>query len=326
MKILKPICATIAPIAVAEFLNEKYGFNCSVKLLKAGVNHTYFVKNSDNEFVFRIYSFNWRSLAEIEAEVNYLNLLDENKIPVSYPILNVNNKFICDINSVEGLRHGVLFSYAKGEKLLTYSKDLHFKVGQIMAQMHKVRTNKCIDRVSYNASNLLDDTFNYLPNFLFEDTEQYQFLLKLRSYLTQVISSAKDEELRSGVVHLDVWFDNMNIEGSNVTIFDFDFCGNGWLIYDLAYYVMQIHSTEATSEEYELKMNSFLEGYESVTKISEEERRLLPILGLAIYVFYVGVQCKRFDDWSNVFLNEMHLKRLIDLRIKRWFDFNKLAF
>ncbi|RZL38935.1 MAG: aminoglycoside phosphotransferase [Pedobacter sp.] len=325
-KTLKPICATIDPIAVAEFLNDQYSFNCTVKLLKAGVNHSYMVNNNDEEYVFRIYSLNWRSLTEIEAEVAYLNLLKEANLPISYPILTTANNFICTVNSVEGLRYGVLFSYAKGEKLLTFDKDLHFKVGQIMAEMHKVSLNKSIDRVSYNSGNLLDETFNYLPGFLPNDTEQYKFLLKLKSYLTNVIESAKEEELRSGVVHLDIWFDNMNIAGDDITIFDFDFCGNGWLVYDLAYYIMQVHSTEATPEEYELKVNSFLQGYESVTKISAEERRLMPILGLAIYVFYVGVQCKRFDDWSNVFLNEMHLKRLIDLRIKRWFEFNKLIF
>ncbi|WP_113652649.1 phosphotransferase [Pedobacter namyangjuensis] len=326
MKTLKPICATIDPIAVAEFLNEKYGFNCNVRLLKAGVNHSYLVSNIDQKFVFRIYSFNWRSLTEIKAEVDYLNLLKENRIPISYPISDSEGKFICNINAVEGLRYGVLFSYAKGEKLLTYSEDLHFRTGQIMAKMHKVGMDKYIDRISYNADNLLTDTFNYLPNFLPEDTDQYQFLSKLSVYLKQAISYAKVEELRKGVVHLDVWFDNMNIDGNDITIFDFDFCGNGWLIYDLAYYIMQIHSTEVSTADYELKVSSFLNGYESITKISTEERRLLPVLGLAIYVFYVGVQCKRFDDWSNVFLNEMHLKRLIDLRIKRWFDFNKLAF
>lgn len=326
MKVLKPICATIDPFAIAGFLNEQYNFKCTVKLLKAGVNHSYLVSTNDKDFVFRIYSLHWRSAAEIQAEVDYLILLKENNLPISYPILTTANSFICDVNSVEGLRYGVLFSYAKGEKLLTFDKDLHFKVGQIMAEMHKVSLNKSIDRVSYNVGNLLDETFNHLPKFLPNDTEQYQFLLKLKSYLTNVIESANEEGLRSGIVHLDIWFDNMNMNGSDITIFDFDFCGNGWLVYDLAYYIMQVHSTEATPEEYELKVNSFLQGYESITKISAEERRLMPILGLAIYVFYVGVQCKRFDDWSNVFLNEMHLKRLIDLRIKRWFDFNKLSF
>jgi len=46
---------------------------------------------------------------------------------------------------------------------------------------------------------------------------------------------------------------------------------------------------------------------------------------LSVYFFYLGVQCQRFDNWSNVFINELYLKRFINLRVKRWADFNQLA-
>ena len=49
------------------------------------------------------------------------------------------------------------------------------------------------------------------------------------------------------------------------------------------------------------------------------------MLAESIYFFYLGVQCKRFDNWSNTFLNDLYLKRFINLRVKRWFDFNKLG-
>ncbi len=117
----------------------------------------------------------------------------------------------------------------------------------------------------------------------------------------------------------------MSIDEEEVTLYDFDFCGNGWLCYDIAYYILQLHSTEKDENECELKVNAFLKGYESITKITHDEKRLLPVLGVSLYFFYLGIQCQRFDNWSNTFLNESYLKRFINLLVKKYFEKNKLG-
>jgi len=105
------------------------------------------------------------------------------------------------------------------------------------------------------------------------------------------------------------------------SLFDFDFCGNGWLGLDPAYYILQLHNIERDEQVRKLKVEHFLQGYESVTPLTNEERRLLPVLGLSIYFFYLGgVQCRRFDNWSNSFLNEDYLKRFINTLIKKYYD------
>jgi Ser/Thr protein kinase RdoA (MazF antagonist) len=135
----------------------------------------------------------------------------------------------------------------------------------------------------------------------------------------------KVNDIRQGVVHLDIWFDNLAIDGTEVTLFDFDFCGNGMLCYDIAYYILQVNSTEKEETECRLKSEAFLSGYESVTKLTDEERRIIPMLGVSLYFFYLGIQCQRFDNWSNTFLNEPYLKRFINLLVKKYFDKNNLG-
>ena len=108
-------------------------------------------------------------------------------------------------------------------------------------------------------------------------------------------------------------------------VFDFDFCGNGWLCLDVAYYLMQLYVVEINEAEYRSKADAFLKGYESVCPLSAEETRLLPMLGACLYFFYLGVQCRRFDNFSNVFVSETYLKRYITHRVKRHFDFQKLG-
>ncbi|MVM31648.1 phosphotransferase [Spirosoma sp. HMF4905] len=313
---------------LAQFLQNQYslGPTTSCQLLKAGVNHSYLVTDGSAKSIFRVYSLDWRTKTEIGEEIKLLNLLQENGLPVSYPIADASGVFIQELNASEGKRFGVLFSFAEGEKLLTFSEELHGKLGQIMAQFHQLTHNLKLERETYTPQVLLVDPIEKLKSFLPEETPEFQFMRTAQQYMLDEFVRIDQSEIREGGVHLDIWFDNLNIaRDGTITIFDFDFCGNGLLCLDIAYYILQIHSTETDLAEFNKKKESFLRGYESITKISDEEKRLLPMLAESIYFFYIGVQCERFDNWSNTFLNEMYLKRFINLRVKRWFDFNELG-
>lgn len=310
-----------------QFLQKKYGLGegTSCQVLKAGVNHTYLLTDGSSKAIFRIYSLNWRTETEIGEELRLLTLLRENKLPVSYPMTDVEGTFIQEFDAPEGKRFGVLFSFAEGEKQLTFSGDLHYAIGQIMARFHQLTTSLTLKRVSYTPQVLLVESLEFVEPFLSAESTELKFLRDTQQHLLKEFSTIDRAKTREGIVHLDIWFDNLNIDkDGQVTLFDFDFCGNGMVCLDIAYYILQIHSTEADEAEFRKKKERFLAGYESIMEISEEEKRLLPMLGLSVYFFYLGVQCQRFDNWSNVFLNDLHLKRFIDLRIRRWADANRI--
>lgn len=195
-----------------------------------------------------------------------------------------------------------------------------------MAKMHRLTSNLKLERVNYSPQIILIDSFEQLEKFISVDTEEMIFMSSTQKYLLDELGKADISKIRNGSVHLDIWFDNLSIDENNeITLFDFDFCGNGWLCYDIAYYILQINSTEKDEEECRLKTEAFLSGYESVTKIGDEEKRLLPALGVSLYFFYLGVQCQRYDNWSNTFLNEIYLKRFINLLVKKYFEKNNLG-
>jgi len=320
--------STLSAIHLGAFLRSKYSLdgNASCRLLKTGINGTYLIISGGVKYVFRIYSLNWRSEKEIEEEIRLLNLLKGSNIPVSYPITDTTGNYIQELAAPEGKRYGVMFSFAKGEKLLNFSADIHYKIGGIMAEIHNLTMDFNLDRVTYLPDVVLVDSFEYLKKFIAIDTDEMIFMTSAQRYLLKELEHADVNQIRKGAVHLDIWFDNLSIDkNGEVTLFDFDFCGNGWLCYDLAYYILQINSTEKDEEECRLKTEAFLKGYESVSKISDEERRLLPVLGVSLYFFYLGIQCQRFDNWSNTFLNETYLKRFINLLVKKYFEKNSLG-
>ena len=317
------ISSILSPTDIAGFVCEKYSLapGTTCKLLKTGINHTYQIDNGLEAFVFRIYSYNWRTQEEIAEELSLLQLLKQNNISVSYPVADNSENFIQSINAPEGLRFAVLFSYAPGHKIHSYNTEAHFEIGRLMAQIHSVTENLTQQRITYTPEVLLNQPLENIREFLSDETEEMQFLAATRPLLEKELLDANNHLLRKGIVHLDIWFDNLNISDNNeITLFDFDFCGNGWLCLDIAYYILQLHSIEKNEMERSKKMEAFYSGYETIEKISERERRLIPTLGVCLYYFYLGVQCKRFNNWSNTFLNEVYLKRFITVLIKSYYE------
>ncbi len=195
-----------------------------------------------------------------------------------------------------------------------------------MAGMHTLTVGLRLERVVYAPEVVLVDLFEKLKKLLPCGIEEMDFMLSTRQYLLHEFEKFNCKELRQGAVHLDIWFDNISIDkGGEVTIFDFDFCGNGWLCYDLAYYILQLNNTEKDETECNLKTEAFLKGYESMTTLSDEEKRILPLLGVGLTFFYLGIQFQRFDNWSNTFFNEMYLKRYINMFMKKYFEKNELG-
>ena len=321
--------STLSPVHIAAFVKETYMLPglVAARILKTGISHTYLLTADNDKYIFRVYTLGWRTEKEILEEIRLLQLLKAHALPVSYAIADTQANYLQQLQAPEGQRYAVLFSFAKGEKQLNYSAELHYKAGEIMAGMHQLTHHLPLERVDYTPGVLLDDSFKKLQQFLSPATEEMQFMKKLQQYLHQTFSTANEDNLRKGIVHLDIWFDNMVIDQQcAITLFDFDFCGNGWFFLDIGYYILQVFSTEKEGNEFTIKKDAFLKGYESVTPISAEEKELVPAAGAAIYFFYLGVQCSRYDNWSNVFLNEIYLKRFINLLVKKWADVHQLDY
>jgi Ser/Thr protein kinase RdoA (MazF antagonist) len=320
------LCSTLSPTAIAKFVRQQYSLTSKTtcKLLKAGINHTYQIDNDKETFIFRVYTYNWRTRAEINEELNLLQLLKQNGISVSYPIADSSDTFIQTIKAPEGIRFAVLFSYAQGHKIQNYNKETHFEIGKLMAQIHSLTKGLEQKRITYTPEVLLKQSHENIGQFLSSETEEMQFLTATLPLLEKELSAANTQHLRKGILHLDIWFDNLNIsENNGITLFDFDFCGNGWLCLDIAYYIMQLYNTEKDEAERIEKKNAFYSGYETVEKINDAERQLIPTLGVCLFYFYLGVQCKRFDNWSNIFINEVYLKRYITVFIKNYYETTK---
>jgi len=320
------INSTLSPNVLGKLIQRKYGLSekteCSI--FRLAMNHLYMVHDDGDKYVFRVYTHNWRTKSEIEEELRLLLHLKEEDRQVAFPIADQSNIFIQEIEAPEGTRFGVLFSYAKGTKTAKFSHHTSFLIGQALAKVHQSTENFGLLRISYDARNLLKNPVLRTKEFYSTNIGETEFLENLSAFLTLKMENTDRQKMRYGAVHLDVWFDNLHIDNEKeITFFDFDFCGNGYLCFDISYFLFQLFATNLNEEEYQEKADSFIKGYGTVTEISRPEQEFLPFACLAIMTYYISVQCDRFDYWTNVFLNEDHLKRMVG-NLKRWMAYNRI--
>ena len=195
-----------------------------------------------------------------------------------------------------------------------------YSIGLLMAKIHNITENRKIERVNYNSEILINESYNYLKSFFAEDLDEMKLVKEIGSKILKTFNETNIIENQNGIVHLDIWYDNLSVDNENeITIFDFDNCGNGRLILDIGYFCKQLFFIETDKKEYEIKVNSFLKGYQEKRFLSDNELKLIPEAGASIFIFYLGVQAQRFD-WSNIFLSENYLKMFVG-RIKNWIDY-----
>jgi len=318
--------STLSTHHLGQFLIDHYYLSSSTscKLFRTGMNHLYIVSDGEQKFVFRVYTYNWRTKVEVAEEVRLLNHLENQGVSIAHPVADKMGEFIHEFNAPEGVRYGVLFSFAQGRKIPRFDENASYQIGGAMAKMHLATNDFSLDRVTYDSTTLLSEALDRTKLFFDNDLEDVMFMERMTHFLESQFEEISVKEIRHGAVHLDMWFDNMHINEQNeVTIFDFDFCGNGWLCLDISYFLYQLLNTNLNPADYELKARSFLDGYESITKIPDEEKRILPFVCLGIMNYFMSMQCDRFDVWTNIFLTEDHLRRYVS-SLKRWIAHNHL--
>lgn len=320
------INSTLSPDELGKLIQQKFGLSNKTEcnIFRLAMNHLYIVQDGDNKFVFRVYTHNWRTKLEIQEELRLLLHLRESERHVAYPIPDESNDLIQEIEAPEGKRFGVLFSYAKGNKTAKLTEQTSFLIGQSLAEIHQSTENFELARLSYTTDILLRNSVLKIKKFYSKNIDETGFLENLSIFLAEKLENIDKRKVRYGSVHLDVWFDNLHIDDeTGITFFDFDFCGNGYLCFDISYFLFQLLATNLNNEEYQVKADSFIKGYETVIEISSEEKELINYGCLAIMTYYISIQCDRFNYWTNIFLNEDHLKRTVG-NLKRWIKYNQI--
>lgn len=309
--------------ALADYIGATYGFGTlKGRLLLRGVSDTYVLEGVSGKYILKVYRNNHRTLSEIQAEVELLNILKNAHIPVSYPYYDLKGNQLQPFEAAEGLRYGVVSSYAEGEPAYTPTAEQIAVTGREMARLHNVTAGLQLatSRKPYNIETTLTRPLEILKPALAEMglSEEYEYLLATGNRMVAYLSSLDSSRFSDGYCQYDFMPKNFHFDAHNrIAFFDFDFAGEGWLAHDLMSYWVHfaLNTTlgRSTQDHSEKEFGIFLAAYQEIRPLSEEEIKAIPYLNFGFWIFYMAFHYEHFDDFSSQFWGPRWLKDRIGL-------------
>jgi Ser/Thr protein kinase RdoA (MazF antagonist) len=319
--------STLSSIALNGFLSDRYGFrDMSCRLLIRNVSDTYLLENSTDKYIFKIYRDVHRKLDEIKGEAELLTILADKGAKVSYPVKDIRGDIIQAFNAAEGTRYGVLFTYARGKVVNAMNSEQLALLGREMAIIHNITANIELrhKRIVFDVDTTITEPVKTIKSAFDELPDEYAYLVDTAKAVIEKLGQFDYSNFSYGYCHYDFLPKNFHFdEDDNITFFDFDFAGKGYLANDITvlyiHYFLEASSGKITREEADSAFAVFVENYRKVRALHYDELKAIPYLGFAFWVFYLGFQYDNFDDWSSIFFGPKFLKDRVAL-IKRWVE------
>ena len=227
--------STLSIAALSDVVATEYaiGLPIECQFFLMGVNDTYLLKTNATTYVLRIYRRGWRSLSEIQYELDILLFLRKAGIGVSAPIQRKDGQCIGTIHAPEGERYMVLFTYAHGREATYAAKDTEaaYAYGTLAARIHyATETFQSLhQRAALDLEHLIDTPLCSIEAMLTHRPEDWEYLQAFTQKLRQQVMQLPLSRLEQGFCHGDLHWGNARIQDDDrLTLFDFDCCGWVW--------------------------------------------------------------------------------------------------
>ena len=304
MDVFPAIYSTISPQAIIDGILTQYKLGSVTECLfwNRGLSDIYLVETKTRLYILRISHHHWRSKSDIQFELEFLDFLHQQSIPVAYPIKTKDGELFVTIRALEGDRYVALFPYAPGKVPLgdfnlTQSKIL----GEIVAKIHQasLKFTDRADRHPLNLKYLLDDSHRIIAPYLQHRSQDLAYLEDAIARIKQQLDILPQEPPFWGICWGDPHSGNVHFTADNkVTLFDFDQCGYGWRVFDLAKF-LQVSLCAGVSRKVR---DAFFCGYQTVQKLTEIELNSLQALTQTAHIWSwaININAESIHNWSRL--------------------------
>jgi Ser/Thr protein kinase RdoA (MazF antagonist) len=199
-------------------------------------------------------------------------------------------------------------------------------VGREMALIHNITSSLelSFSRKEYSINSTIIEPLTILKPAFKGLEGEYNWLRVTAEIVVEKLQQFDLEKFSYGYCHYDFMPKNFHLDDNgNITFFDFDFAGKGYLANDVLsfymHYFFEIYFNRTTREEADRSFYEFVEGYRKVRALTDEELKSIRYLGFGYFLFYLRFTFENFDDWSSIFFNSQYLKVRVGM-IKKWMN------
>ena len=278
---------------LADAALEKFGFNqYRLTFLQHLVNTTFRLDCNQGRYLVRIHRAKTRTA--VSSELAWLEVLaHETTVPVQIPQRSLDGKMI-----VVGEQIGVpdpypvtVLSWLDGEILPQNRRSPHhfYRLGQLVAKLHHHAQRWTppfqLDRPSYDSTSVFGD----------DDVTYKQLAKAVQNHLQTLHEQLQEVEQRLGknpdqfgVIHSDLSFGNVLFTADEVLPIDFDDCGFGYYLYDLA--VILAGPWEKPG--FQQRREALLQGYREICELPNDRLSLIPT--------FMAMRASSLEQWDRV--------------------------
>ena len=275
-----------------DFIEEKYKIKIlEIKNINNGIlNSNFCIVTKNKKYILRIYEAN----RTIDEEIQELILLDRilNFIPVSTAIKNIDNECICIFNN----KKFALFEYIYGNSITKIDTHIIREIAMYLGKLHLF--SKDISFEKYNRKTRID--FNFYYNEIKKSKINFKFKNELLN-LADKINDFDFSTLPSGVIHGDIFPDNVLLDDYNniKVIFDFNESYYAPFIFDIAIVInfwIRIKNFDFFTENNLIR--DFLNYYSKYRKITKEELKSLDMAckKVALTFIFLRIYKEKIDN------------------------------
>ena len=272
---------------------ERYNIGSirNLKFINHGENTTFKVLTDSNDYLLRIHRANYHSSEALKEELKWLEAINKkSQLNVQKPIKNLSSKLTTLVNHSlmgEG-RYCDLLQWQNGKmKFKSLKGEDLCKMGELTALLHNEGSKfKSQARNYWDAKGLIgkESKFGSLDemeafwgrHFGLIKTTQGSLLKKLCLFEKKYPDNLM-------MIHADLHLGNLIWNQGSIFPIDFDDCGTGSRLYDIAVSLFSVEKKlfNKTKKERSKMINSYFEAYIEENDLNSKEIKMIPYYMMA---------------------------------------------
>lgn len=259
-----------------------WGHETRISLLSHSENTVFRVEDATRarRAVMRVHRAQYQTYNAIRSELDWMAALNNEGLHTPQALRTIDGRRLYEVDSAQiGPRIVAMFEWVEGgfpdEGNLAPSMQ---QLGELSARMHRQSRQwtrpDYFERMSWDTPDTVGDAARWgrwqdAPGL---SKEQLATLTQARDLLCQRLSAFGAGPEKFGLIHADLRLANLLVDGEKTTIIDFDDCGFGWFLNDMA---SALSFIEHRADRREL-MLAWAEGYARHQRLDERDLAEFP--------------------------------------------------